>query len=194
MSAAIAPGFQQPALQSQQVFRAAMEAMARPGRLQTLTEDLPEVAGLNRATTALLLTLADFDTPVWLDEASAAAADFLRFHCGCPIVEDSQKASFAVFSGWPGADSWERFALGSDAYPDQSATLMIQLDTIAANGLVSMTGPGIEHVHRVSLAGITADWAAHWNAQSALFPRGLDAYLTSQSTICGLPRTSHLEV
>ena len=78
------PGFDNPVDDAQAVFRATLEAFAHPGRLESLPVSSGQPEGLSRALTALLLTLADPDTPVWLPaDVPAAARAFLRFHCGC---------------------------------------------------------------------------------------------------------------
>ena len=63
----IAPGFADPVFDSQATFRAALDALARPGRVAALPPVLTPPAPLNPATAALCLTLADLDTPLWLD-------------------------------------------------------------------------------------------------------------------------------
>ena len=93
------PGFADPVLDAQRVFRGVMEALARPGSLQPLA-DLPEVpAPLTPELAAIALALADADAPLWLDAPLAGApavAEFLRFHTGAPIVKDPAEAAFAL--------------------------------------------------------------------------------------------------
>ncbi len=89
------PGFDNPVDDAQAVFRAALEAFAHPGRLETLPATSGQPEGLSPALTALLLTLADPDTPVWLPaDVPAAARAFLRFHCSCPLVDEIGAATF----------------------------------------------------------------------------------------------------
>ena len=67
------PGFADPVLDAQRVFRGVMEALARPGSLQPLA-DLPEVpAPLTPELAAIALALADADAPLWLDAPLAGA-------------------------------------------------------------------------------------------------------------------------
>src|SRR5581483_9942590 len=90
----VLPGFADAPRDAQRVFRLVLDAMARPGRVVEIgLAQAPE--GLSPAAAALLLTLADSDTPVWLDAASAGAASWLRFHCGCPLTAEPAAARFA---------------------------------------------------------------------------------------------------
>ena len=59
--------FDDPALGSQQTFRAISAAMKHPGQLVTIhgNPQIPDV--LNSASAATCLTLLDHDTPVWID-------------------------------------------------------------------------------------------------------------------------------
>ena len=63
------------------------------GRVLEIEADCGVPAGMSPAMVALLLTLVDVDTPLWLpagvdDEVRA----FLRFHCGCSMVDQPGEA------------------------------------------------------------------------------------------------------
>ena len=90
------PGFADPVAGAQACFRAVLDAMARPGRVREAGADLTPPAPLAPATAAVLLTLVDHDTPVWLDQAAAAARAWIAFHCGAPIVAAIAACSFAL--------------------------------------------------------------------------------------------------
>ena len=88
MSATISlPGFADPVEEAQATFRAVLDAMARPGTLHRAGERLAPPVPLDQAAAAVLLTLVDNETPLWLDAAAAAARDWLAFHCGATVVE-----------------------------------------------------------------------------------------------------------
>ena len=75
--------------------------MARPGRCCTGRQRADAPAPLDPATAAVLLTLVDHETPLWLDPAVDAARDWIAFHCGAPIVERSGSAAFALALSLP---------------------------------------------------------------------------------------------
>ncbi|MBX9698550.1 MAG: phosphonate C-P lyase system protein PhnH [Acetobacteraceae bacterium] len=185
----IAAGFADPALDAQRCFRAVLEAMSRPGRVQQLPQALlPEPPEpLDPATAAALLTLADADTPVWLDDVAAPAADWLRFHAGCPIVAAPMVATFALACGAvPALDS---LAAGTEEAPQESATLVIQLASLAAGTPLRLSGPGIEREHVLHVTGLPPGFAPAWTRNAARFPCGIDLILCAGHALAALPRS-----
>lgn len=185
------PGFSDPVLESQRAFRVVLDAMARPGRLGTVPGGLQPPMPLMTGTAAVCLTLADHDTPVWLapELKSPETLAFLRFHCGCPIVADPAEAAFAVAAG-PGLPPLDRFAPGDDAWPETSTTVIVQVGGLAADGPLSLAGPGIETTHRLGLHGLRAGVWDEWAANRSLFPCGVDLILVAGGQIAALPRTT----
>lgn len=185
------PGFADPGLASQRVFRAILDAMARPGRIGCIAEPLEPPQPLSRGATALCLALADNDTPLWLapEIENPSTAAYLRFHCGSPLVNDPAKASFAVASG-DRVPPVDRLGLGDDAWPESSTTLIVQVDDLSAGAGLRLTGPGIETEHRLSVVGIRSGFWDEWRANGALFPRGIDLVLVAGDRIAALPRTT----
>ncbi|MCR9072798.1 MAG: phosphonate C-P lyase system protein PhnH [Alphaproteobacteria bacterium] len=187
----IKPGFHDPVLDSQAVFRAVLDAMARPGRLHRVShlKDVP--APLAPATAAVCLALVDQDTPLWLapDMRSQGAETFLRFHCGCPLVDDRSTAAFAIVSGGklPGLDG---FAIGDDAYPETSTTVIVQTEGLATGEGLVLRGPGIEATHRLAVLGLRSGVWREWADNGPLFPCGVDLILVDDQTLAALPRTT----
>lgn len=195
MTETLLAGLADPTLDSQRVFRAALHALSRPGRTVDLPDVLPDgaPAPLMPATAALALALFDYETPVWLDPEAdrPAARDWLRFHCGCPLVADKGQARFAILAG--PLDALDGFAAGTDAYPDHSATLLVQVAGLSDGPAHRLTGPGIELEEIISIKGLPADFAALWERNRGLFPRGIDLFLADGARLIGLPRTTRVE-
>jgi alpha-D-ribose 1-methylphosphonate 5-triphosphate synthase subunit PhnH len=179
-------GFANPATQSARSFRAVLEAMARPGRIETLSGATPP-APLSVAAGCVLLTLADSTTPLHLAGAvdCDAVRDWVRFHIGAPLV-GPDRAMFAV-GGWSDLMPIGRFSCGQADYPDRSATLIVEMDALAATG-ARLTGPGIETEAHLSLPEVAA-----FQANRALFPMGLDFVLTCGARMAALPRSTRVE-
>lgn len=192
MSTGIAPGFQDPVHDAQRAFRAVLDALARPGRLGRLA-GMPAAPGLGPAATAVALALTDFETPVWLDGAAAAAAEYLRFHCGCPLVDERAAAAFGFCAEPAALPGLLGFATGSDLYPEQSATLVIEVDGLAEDGGLRLLGPGIQRERRLRIAGLREGVWREWRQLGELFPRGVDLILTCGDTLAALPRTVKVE-
>src|SRR5262245_26970414 len=122
---AIARGFADPVRDAQAVFRAVMNAMARPGTVQAL-HGVAAPAPLSPSAAAVGLALLDYETPVWLDPALASAdvMDWLRFHTGSAVTTDPGRAAFAFTTGESLPD-FATFAEGTPDYPDRSTTLVV---------------------------------------------------------------------
>src|SRR5262245_65367568 len=99
--------------------------MARPGRLSAIPHAIDAPAPLDPATVAVCLALVDFETPLWLDPAARTAevVQYVRFHCGAPIVETPADAAFAVIVGDASAPALDAFACGTDEEPERTATV-----------------------------------------------------------------------
>lgn len=184
----LTPGFADPVRDSQQAFRAALDALSYPGRIVQVPERA-EAPPLNAAQAALALALVDFETPVWLDVAASGAAGWLRFHCGCPIADDPAEARFAFIGAPEAAPALSAFDAGSDEYPDRSATLVLAVRTLSATGPIRVAGPGIREEAAVGVEGLPPGFWREWADNRTLFPRGVDVFLTAGSHILGLPRT-----
>lgn len=184
-------GFDQPVHDAQTCFRAALDALARPGTLHELDYARP-APGLCAAATALALTLADHDTPLWLAGKSRAAADYLRFHCGAPLAQRPQDAAFAFLDAREKPPSPQDFAQGSDAYPDASATLLIEVDALDEGDKLELSGPGIAARAELRVRGLPQALLDYWRDAERRFPRGVDVFLCSGKRLCGLPRTTRI--
>lgn len=184
----LAPGFAEPVRQSQQAFRAALNALSYPGRVVTVPGCVA-APPLGPAQAALALTLVDFETPVWLDHAAAGAAAWLRFHCGCPIVETPSAARFAFVVAPEAMPPLAAFDAGSDEFPDRSATLVLAVRSLSGTGDLRLTGPGIPGEAGLGVEGLPPDFPAQWQQNRELFPRGVDLFLTEGDRLAGLPRT-----
>ena len=191
MTDTLLAGFNDTTLDSQRAFRAALDALSRPGRIVTMPDLLPDGAPqpLMPATAALALALFDYETPVWLDEAAdtPAVRDWLRFHCGCPLVSDKAEARFALLAGT--AEALAGFDTGTDAYPDRSATLIRQVENLSDGPAYCLSGPGIAQEETLKINSLYAGFDSDWQKNAKLFPRGLDLFLVAGDRLAGLPRT-----
>jgi alpha-D-ribose 1-methylphosphonate 5-triphosphate synthase subunit PhnH len=191
--AATSPGFAAPGRDAQAVFRAALTALSEPGRVIDLPVALDTGVPVGSAALALLLALADGDTPLWLDLRASDAAGFFGFHTGAPVVAALQAARFALIAEAAGCPPLHRFALGEEEYPDRSATLVVEVTSLEEGGPLILSGPGIADRRQLSLGGLAPSFLADWAANHAAFPRGVDIFFTCGTRLCGLPRSIRLE-
>ncbi len=182
----LAVGFTDPPRDAAHVFRAALEAMARPGTIRTAGTGLAPPAPLSPAMAALVLMLADPDTALHLAPSHdrEEVRHWIRFHCGAPLAGRT-KAAFALGT-WEALLPWDGYALGTPDYPDRSATLIAEVPRLAADG-AALQGPGIRGTLHLSLPG-----TAPLMANQRLFPLGLDLFLTCGDRLAAVPRTTRI--
>ncbi|SIR29200.1 alpha-D-ribose 1-methylphosphonate 5-triphosphate synthase subunit PhnH [Rhizobium sp. RU20A] len=192
---AYAGGFADPVFQSQAVFRALMDAMARPGRIQTLDDSVDPPAPFSRAMGAVALTLLDADTAVWLTPAARASVvpSWISFHSGARVTEDKAAAQFAFVEAGQSLPPLSSFALGTQDYPDRSTTLVVELPALGGGAPLLARGPGIETTQTIAPSGLPPIFTTLWRDNRALFPRGVDLILTAGSDLLCLPRSTSLQ-
>lgn len=179
-------GFANPPVDAAKAFRAALSALARPGRVEEIGGAMAP-APVSPAAAALLLVLCDAETPLYLAPGHDGKdmRDWVAFHIGAPIVGADQ-AQFAL-GAWDALGPLTAYAVGDAEYPDRSATLIVELEALSATG-ARLTGPGIKDQAHLSLPEITA-----FQANRAFFPLGLDFFFTAGGQIAGLPRSTRVE-
>jgi alpha-D-ribose 1-methylphosphonate 5-triphosphate synthase subunit PhnH len=198
MNAPLLPGFTDPVHESQQVFRRVLEALSRPGMEQSITALPQSPAPLAAPVAAVLLTLADPDTPVWLSPAlnQTAVRDWLTFHAAVAWTDSLSQAAFAVMQADDPLPALDTFALGSSEVPQASTTLLIQGLAGHADGPpLTLQGPGIKHQQALTLpASLAEGLIPLWADNNAFYPQGIDALLFDNDTprFWGLSRTTTL--
>ena len=188
-------GFADKVLSAQSTFRSVMDAMARPGTLHHIAAPVGVPAPMMRGTAAIALTLFDQDTPIWLDEAIAATSDvakWIRFHASAPIVADPSICHFAVIGDPAVLPSFDRFALGNGEYPDRSATLIVQVESLTQGPAIELSGPGIDGTAVVKATIGVPDLLGRLALNHTLFPCGVDLVLVADDAIIALPRSTRL--
>lgn len=185
MSEILAPGFADPVAEAQACFRCVLDAMARPGSVQEVSS-LNGPAPLCAATAAVLLTLVDHETPFWLDPAAAASAGWIAFHTGAPSVAAAAQAMFALGLSLP---DLAQLSAGTDETPEGSATVILQLASLTSGARFLLSGPGLPAPSVLAVDGLPPDFAAIWQRNHALYPRGIDLILCAGRRLAALPRS-----
>lgn len=178
-------GFADPPRESAHAFRAAIGALARPGTIHHVSSARPP-APLSPAAGALVLTLCDPDTPLYLAPSHDVAdlRDWIAFHTGAPLAGHTT-CTFAIGT-WEALVPLSSYPQGTPEYPDRSATLIVEVPSLHGPGTV-LRGPGI----RDSVSLPLPDSAA-LAANAALFPLGLDMFLTCGADLAALPRSTRI--
>lgn len=186
------PGLADPTLDSQRIFRSVLEAVSRPGRIVDVPAEIQAPVPLHPATAALCLTLLDFDTPLWLDDAAARpeVVEWLKFHCSVPLVAEPAAAHFALVADPERMPPLSAFNLGTAEHPERSATLIVQVRAIIGGTGRRLCGPGIADGVRLDVAGMPEPFWTWARDNHVRFPRGVDVFMSAGRVMAALPRTT----
>ncbi|MER9896271.1 phosphonate C-P lyase system protein PhnH [Mesorhizobium sp. M0119] len=189
-------GFADPVFNAQTVFRAVMDAMARPGSVQPLPALAQPPAPLSATAGAIALALCDNDTPLWLDPAlqgSAAVKSWLGFHTGAPLANTPADAHFALIATPAEMMALDGFSQGTQDYPDRSTTLILEVGDLVSGAPLLLEGAGIEKTATIAPAQMPRHFVEQWKQNNQRFPRGVDIILATSDAIACLPRTTRIK-
>ena len=189
------PAFASAVHDAQHCFRRLLKAMSEPGVIVSLPQLKHGWPPLNPATTSVLLTLADNDTPIWLSAAvdNDIVRQNLRFHTNAPLVDQPQHSLFAIADSTLSAEQLSALPGGTDISPESSATLILQLPALSGGRMLRLTGPGIleERMIAPKLPECITD---EFTDRPHSFPTGIDVILTCGERALAIPRTTLVEV
>ena len=181
------------AFASQATFRTLMECLSRPGEIRTL-DGIGGPPPMAPATAALVRSLADYESTLWLDPtftAAPAIAEWIKFHTGAPIIESTGDAAFALVADPLALPPFTQFAQGSEEYPDRSTTVILQVDRFAGAPMV-LKGPGIKATSTLAVEPLPGDFSQRMHGNREMFPRGIDLIFVAGRAISALPRSVRL--
>lgn len=174
----------------QQHFRRILHAMSEPGTLVDL-EQVPTWEPLNAASVGVLLTLCDQNTPVYMspnlaqDDTTAA----LQFHTHAAVA-GAEKAQFVFVQA--GEFNAAAYTHGNEIYPEQSATVVVQVDSLTGGTPLRLTGAGIQT--EKTIAPVLSDALLdYYRTQGQRYPLGIDTILTSGAQLIAIPRSTRVQ-
>jgi alpha-D-ribose 1-methylphosphonate 5-triphosphate synthase subunit PhnH len=189
----LAMGLADPVFGSQAVFRTVLTALSEPGKILALPDHLSGCPDkISPAAAALLLTLVDYETTVWLSNAFEPIRPWLVFHTGASIAINTLDARFALIAAGQSDIALDAFNLGDERYPDTSATVIILCPSLE-NGLpVTLTGPGIKEKICFAPQGVDGAFWKQVQDNNALFPLGVDVIFVAGPSLAGVPRSTQI--
>lgn len=187
-------GFDSSSYQSQATFKAILNATSEPGKLITLDNYNFTWDNLNAATVAILLTLCDHDSTVYLNQEYATQPNLksLAFHTQAKTVPESH-ANFVVIHHQPTQQELDNLNLGTDLSPEESSTVIVQVDDFSEGNLLQLRGPGILHKREINLP-LSETLHHYFKMQRNHFPKGADFIFTYENHLIAIPRSTSVEV
>jgi alpha-D-ribose 1-methylphosphonate 5-triphosphate synthase subunit PhnH len=104
-------------------------------------------------------------------------------------VTNAADAAFAIVTRPQSLPQLASFNPGTLDYPDVSATVIVQVETLAGGAPLTLAGPGIKGRQTLAPAPVPSDLAQQLDANRALFPRGIELLFVSAGAVAALPRS-----
>jgi alpha-D-ribose 1-methylphosphonate 5-triphosphate synthase subunit PhnH len=175
-------------------FRSILACFAKPAVPASIATTTNAPLPLLPSTACLVLTLFDYQTPVWLSAAlnTDAVRKFIRFHTGAAITANVGEASFAIMTMDEANVDWPDFNLGTHEYPDRSTSVIVQVQSFTGYPAVEVSGPGLKDPVSFQLEAANADFWKRMQDNACLFPIGVDFVFSSPQQLAVLPRSSRI--
>lgn len=169
------------------------EAIFQPGRVRCVHRT-SGMALLSPAATAVCRALMNADTPLWTDAPEREQLGLqLRARYGIPPAREPAEAAFALVTAPSEIPALHRFRQGTEAAPERSTTLVIEVARLIEGTGRRLTGPGIETEMRLQVSGLEASFWGRLRAHNARCPYGIDVILTCGRRLAALPRWTTVE-
>lgn len=175
---------------SQQYFRHILHAMSEPGTPVTLAQS-PVWQQLNAASVGVLLTLCDQNTPVYLSPSLAQTdtSAAVQFHTHAAITHaEAAQFVFVQASEFNAA----AYMHGDEIYPEQSATVVIQVEGLTGGTTLTLTGAGIQTEKTIAPV-LSEALLDYYRTQGQRYPLGIDTILTCGTQLMAIPRSTRLQ-
>ena len=198
----VVAGFNDQVVDSQRIFRNALQALSHPGQV---VEVIPNAAIPDQAqpsASVLLLSLLDADSHLWVSPsiAKSDAVHWLVFHTNCMLVDNLALADFAWIHSIDEMPALASFNQGTDEYPELSTTCLLNIasfeNEVNAVQPITLEGPGILGTSQLCLKLVVSsqieNLLSQWHTNNQQFPKGIDVFLCGTNQIVGLPRTTKL--
>ena len=180
---------------AQLVFRAALDALARPGTIHQLPSASTEPLAA-RVPAALLpvLALADLTTPTCVLADDGGWDEVVRVATTAPAVSLAEASLVSVLRPLA-AGELASLRTGTAAAPEDGTLACLAVSGIGSESdgaqLLRLAGPGIPGTRDLRVAGLPDDFAACRRRLVGGFPAGADLLLiTPEGAMTGLPRTT----
>ncbi|MDI3508941.1 MAG: alpha-D-ribose 1-methylphosphonate 5-triphosphate synthase subunit PhnH [Clostridiales bacterium] len=192
---------------SQCIYRNILDAIARSGTVKDIGDiaaKLFSIEGFSKTAAAISLTLLDeYAKFAVVYKHKESVERYIKWNTRAPIA-DILYADY-IFAGKSVSESeimgiFDEAKKGNLVQPDDSATLIIEVDKIAEGRCddaltIRLKGPGIERENICSIKGLSPLWFIKRNETISEFPMGVDMIFASDDGhTMVLPRTTKVEL
>ncbi|CAN5500685.1 hypothetical protein BH23ACT3_BH23ACT3_22390 [soil metagenome] len=189
------------------VFRTALSAMSRPGRVERLPDaapaSIPAALLVPLALADLEVAVAVLDHPPDDGAGRASWAELVRTATGARLVSEVAAADLVVAQRAPTPYEVSTLRTGDAVAPEKGARLVLACAALRRcdhephdSGVqLRLTGPGAASGRTVCVEGVEPAVFAALRETNRSFPAGVDTWLVADDgSVIALPRSAHVEV
>lgn len=188
-----------PVFDAQRHYRIMLDCMARPGKLNSLDDvAIDPPMDWSIAATLVGFTLLNADVSVHFLPDEAEMKHYMVHHTS--VLKNSLDQADFVFLKGNSAVDLEMIKTGALEFPEEGATLVIQLKNLSRDSILNapgirLNGPGVEQPVDIYLEGIPTGILKQLQGINEGYPIGLDCFFVDeQNQLMGLPRSNKFTI
>ena len=186
---------------TQKGFRTILDCMSRPGKIGNVREQTKKVSLVIESLPATFVTaLTLLDREVTFSIIGGDTQKMEEFFTAYTMAtkECIQKADYLFITKQASKEqilsTFQQVKIGTLENPQESATIILETESLESSGKLLLTGPGIKHSEEVSIAGFEQWLEVRYEANKE-YPLGSDMILLDgKADVMCLPRTTVIKI
>lgn len=185
----------------QKGFRTILHCMSRPGTIENVSEIADKIRVSMEgfpATFVTSLTLLDREVSFSIVGGNTKKLEDLFAAYTMATQASLQTTDYVFITKQASKEQitsvFQKVKTGTLINPQESATIIIETESLSSTGNLLLTGPGIEYTEEVSITGYE-HWVEERNNVNKEYPLGVDMILLDgyANVVC-LPRTTVIKI
>ena len=181
-------------------YRKVLNAMARPGIIESLEDEAKKVDMKTysyRSTFLMMLMLLDGEVSFNVVSKNEMYITSLVSQITYAKLKSLEEADYIFVMNDSVDDKldevYKRAKIGDLVDPNKSATIIAEFEEIEEGNDLELRGPGVKEVNRVNISG-NREWIKSREGKNEEYPLGIDAiYVGKNENVLCLPRTTQIK-
>lgn len=161
------------------LFRRLLQASANPGKIidcSDIASQAKTLLPINPLLELVIKTVTDVETSVYFEDDKLAKRLSGLTHTN---IVPADQADFIVIPTGASVEVIDQAKVGSLIAPHESATIILEVEALEPDGVITMTGPGIETSQDLGISSLS--WLDGFIKKNCEFPCGIDIFLIDQA-------------
>lgn len=184
----------------QNSYRKLLDSMAKPGRINNIKEEVDKLEVHSKLSKELMLladVLLNLESSFYIKELEFQ--HYIKLHTFAK-VEKVEEAEFIFvdrknYSEEEFRDLLEKVRIGTLQDPHLGGTLIVKVEKITEDSILSLKGPGIKDKKYLGIVGLSREFIEKREEINSEFPMGVDMiFVDNSGNLVCIPRTTEVEV